>query len=118
MSCPVCVKEPGSHSLREIRPGVFYTCPAEASRYNDHDGIMTHYQSVLGSVRDPWTWIFDCKGFGLKHLAEVNIALSVARFVSQHPTLKEIVVVNPSWVVPIALGVVKPFLSKNIRIHY
>lgn len=116
MSCPVCVKEPGSHSLREIRPDVFYTCPAEASKYNDYDGIMTHYRSVLGPVRNPWTWVFDCKGFGLKHLTEVRIATGVAQFVSSHPSLKDIVVVNPSWVVPITLGIVRPFLRKNIRI--
>ena len=122
--CPVCAEAPGSHSLREIgmEEGcvVFYTCPAEASKYNDRDGIMAHYENTLESrvgTDTPWIWVFDCKGFTLKHLIEVNIATGVASLINTRfeNNLNKIIILNSYWIVPIVLHIVKPFIGKSLR---
>jgi len=110
--CPICAQTPGSHSLREVSPGVFYTKPAEASRYWDRDGILAHYEAVIGQHQGSWTWIFDADGFTLEHLVHVDVAIAIAKFVTAH-TPERIIVKNPTWIVNLALGIVAPFLVEH-----
>lgn len=123
-TCPVCATTPGSHSLREIgmEEGcvVFYTCPAEASKYNDYPGILAHYENTLESrvgSDKPWIWVFDCSGFTLKHLVEVNVATGVASLINDkfEKNLQKIVIVNAYWIVHVVLRIVGPFISKSLR---
>lgn len=110
--CPICAQTPGSHSLRQVSPGVFYTKPAEATRYWDRDGILAHYEAVIGQHQGSWTWIFDADGFNLKHLVHVDVAIAIAKFVVDHSP-DRIVVKNPTWVVNLAFGIVAPFLVEH-----
>jgi Divergent CRAL/TRIO domain len=125
MKCSICEAEPGSHSLREIgvKDGVviFYTCPAEASRYNDYDGIMRHYEDTFEDrIGDgtPWIWVFDCKGFTLKHLVEINVAIGIVSLISSRfsDNLQKVVVVNPYWIVHLTMNLLKPFMSEALRL--
>ena len=118
--CPLCAQDPTSHSFREVSPGVFYTKPAEASRYWDRESIITHYDGMLSQHKGPWIWIFDAKGFSLRHLVEVDVAIAVTKLVMKYSeTLEEIQVVNSSWIVGVALHIVRPFVNQGIlkRLH-
>ena len=45
--CETCLLDKTSHSFKKIQQNdimcTFYTCPAEATKYNDCDGIINHY---------------------------------------------------------------------------
>jgi hypothetical protein len=114
--CPVCARDPTSHSLKQVAQGVFYTKPAEATKYWDVDGILEHYDGVLGSHEGTWTWIFDAEGFSMKHLFEVDVAIGIARLITQKYStyLEEIQIINPTWIVSMTLHIVRPFLSKRV----
>jgi len=114
-TCPVCALDPTSHSLRRIgeKDGtvIFYTKPAEASKYWDREGIRDHYDGTLDQIKNTdWIWVFDAKGFSARHLLEVGVAQTIATLVATKysRTLKEIRVVNSSWVVQAVLHIVRP----------
>lgn len=114
--CPVCARDPTSHSLKHTAPGVFYTKPAEATKYWDVDGILEHYDGVLGAHEGAWTWIFDAEGFSMKHLFEIDVAVGIARLITQKYSthLQGIQIINPSWIINMTLHIVRPFLSKRV----
>jgi len=111
----VCALDPTSHSLRRIGEtedgtAIFYTKPAEATKYWDRKGIRDHYDGTLGQIKSDWIWVFDAKGFSARHLFEVGVAQDITTLVATKysRTLKEIRVVNSSWVVQAALHIVRP----------
>jgi len=113
-TCPVCALDPTSHSLRRIGEtengaAIFYTKPAEATKYWDRKGIRDHYDGTLGQIKSDWIWVFDAKGFSARHLFEVGVAQDITTLVATKysRTLKEIRVVNSSWVVQAALHIVR-----------
>lgn len=114
-TCPVCALDPTSHSLRRIGEtengaAIFYTKPAEATKYWDRKGIRDHYDGTLGQIKSDWIWVFDAKGFSARHLFEIGVAQDITTLVATKysRTLKEIRVVNSSWVVQAALHIVRP----------
>lgn len=121
--CPICKEDPTSHSLRLAREThdcvYFYTCPAQASKYNDTEGILRHYRGVLSEIprEKEWVWIFDAQGFGMKHAIEYTLARRMATLVTNEfgDTLRKIYIVNPTTIVNITINVVWPFLSEQIR---
>ncbi len=121
-SCPICAEDPTSHSLHKLLETddhvYFYTCPGKATKYADRNGILAHYDGVLREKGDkPWTWIFDCEGFEMKHALEVSLAIDMARLISDSHgnSLAKICVINPTWHVHITVNVIWPFLSRHIR---
>ena len=61
--CPICKEDSTSHSLVKLLETesivYYYTCPAKASKYNDRDGILDHYDGELTQKGDkPWIWVF------------------------------------------------------------
>lgn len=120
--CPVCLTQPGAHSFEKRRDingvDVFYTCPSKAIKYNDIPGILAHYEGMLDANEDrPWWWVFDCTGFSLKHMVEVNVGIGLAKLISKKysGSLKRVVIVNPTWYVRTMINVVWPFLTKQVR---
>jgi hypothetical protein len=119
--CKVCAEDPTSHSLRNLgeKNGTtyFYTCPAKASRYDDADGILNHYDGVLSENQGNWVWVFDSKGFGLKHLAEVRVGIRLAKLITDKFSvgLKRIVILNATWHIKTVVEIVSPFLSAKTR---
>jgi hypothetical protein len=114
--CPVCSEDPSSHSFKKIRDGLFYTKPAEATRYWDRDGICAHYDGVLNEVEGEWSWIFDAEGFTLKHILEVDVAISLAQLITTKYShnLKKISIINPNWYVKVIMSLIFPFLSEKV----
>lgn len=116
--CPICIKEPNSHSFRKISEHNFYTCPAQASKYDDTEGILTHYRLHLEKHgTNPWIWIFDCKGFELKHMLELQTAYGIVSLLNEKygTHLKKIIIINPTWHIHSILIIIMPFLKKNIQ---
>lgn len=119
--CEICEQDPSSHSLKKLgsKNGVtyFYTRPSSASKYHDVDGILKHYDGVLSENIDPWIWVFDCKGFDMKHLMEIKVGICLAKLISQKfsHNLQNILIVNPTWHVKTILDIVSPFLNTRIK---
>ena len=123
-TCPICEKEPGSHSFIELsynenlKIQTFYTCPAAATKYDDYDGIMQHYNGMLSQNGDtPWIWIFDSKGFSTKHLLEIRVGIGLANLISTKYShnLKKICIVNANKYVFIVHNILQPFLPQKVK---
>lgn len=118
-SCPICLKEPSSHSFKKIAEknniNYFYTCPAKASKYNDNKGIIQHYQGTLNNFpNQKWIWIFDSKDFSTKHALNITLAIELAKLISKNSSnLLKIQIVNPTWHIHSILSIVKPFLNQH-----
>ena len=120
--CKICELEPNSHSFKKIREedniSVFYTCPAKATKHNDHDGIISHYKGIMDEHGDkPWIWIFDSIDFTIKHAMEIKIATSLAKLINDNysKNLKKLVILNPTWHIRATLKIVSPFLSDHVK---
>ena len=121
--CPICKKDPTSHSLKIIHETdscVFvYTKPADANLYYDTEGILKHYYGVLSQIPSTksWEWIFDAKGFSLKHAMEITLATKMATMITDHfsHNLRSIRVIHPTMFVSITINTVWPFLTQSTR---
>jgi len=120
--CSICLSDPGSHSFANIgeRDGVtmFYSCPAKATRYTDTTGILAHYDGMLEHIDGrSWQWLFDAEGFEMKHALQVGTAVGIAQLIRDKyaASLKEIVIINPTWHVRAILRVVTSFLSAETQ---
>jgi hypothetical protein len=97
---------------------VFYTKPADATKYTDREGILAHYDNMLKHNGDkPWTWIFDSAGFGMKHALEINTGIGIAKLITSKysKNLQKIVVKNPTWHIKLMYTCVSPFLSAKVN---
>ena len=119
--CQICFDEPGSHSFyllkTEENVNVYYTCPAEATKYWDTQGILQHYEEVLTlNGQNPWVWIFDSQDFGINHSMQINVALGIVRMLKAKygQYLQEIRIVNPTIYIRTFYAVLEPFLSKEL----
>jgi hypothetical protein len=111
-------KEDDNSSVGNKKTKYFYSCPAKAPKYDDHDILIEHVDNMLSDIRgDPWIWMFDSAGFGVKHYLEIRTAQSLAKLISDKysDSLEQIIVMNPSWHMRLTLNVVWPFLSNKIK---
>jgi len=116
--CPFCRLNPGSHSLKKIeKKGIlyFYTCPAKATLYYDTKSILNHYKGVLSEIDKEWIWVFDGAGFNLEHALQTTVAIELAKLISSFPTLKKIIIINPTLYIRIPYQIVMPFLNQTLR---
>jgi len=121
--CPICQLQPFSHSLIKLFEKkdilYYYTCPAQAIRYNDLEGIINHYNGILSEIPEnkEWIWIFDSLGFTMKHAAQTNIAISIVKLISNKFSkhLKKIIIINPTAYITITHTILLPFLNTKIR---
>jgi hypothetical protein len=118
--CEICEKEPGSHSFtylcrttnKNIFEYVFYTCIGDSKKYNDPDGIITHYTNCLNTMNpDKWIWVFNCDGFGLKHYTEVSTISRLAHLIKTYGKVENIYIVNSPGLLDIVLKIVRPILD-------
>lgn len=120
--CKICKYEPKSHSFENLGKvnGItyLYTCPAKAIKYYDHDGILNHYDGILNDLNGKrWCWIFDARGFSLKHYLEIKTAIDLAKLISNHygESLVTIYIYKPSWHLKLTLNMVWGVLSQHLR---
>jgi hypothetical protein len=96
-----------------------YTCPEKAIRYDDHDGIINHYEGVLKNIQGKkWIWFFDARDFSAKHYLQFNISIDLAKLISRpeySDNLQHILIYRPSWHLDLTLEIIKPFLSDKMK---
>ena len=96
----------------------YYTCPAQATMYNDVKGILHHYDGVLSEIPEnkEWIWIFDSKGFGFTHAIQINVAIELTKLITTFSkNLKKIIIINPTSYITITHNIVMPFLNQKLR---
>lgn len=121
--CPLCELLPSSHSLTKMleKNGIiyYYTCPSQAILYHDVIGIVNHYNGVLSEMPEnkEWVWIFDSKGFTFKHAMQTNVAVELAKLISNKfsANLKKIIIINPTFYITISHAIITPFLNNKVR---
>ncbi len=119
--CIICDEEPGSHSF-EYRGktinsiNVYYSCPANATKYWDTKGILAHYKEVLDeNDQEPWIWLFDGEGFGLIHSLEIATALGLVALLKEHnDSLQSIQIVHPTIYIKAIYKIIEPFLTSTL----
>ena len=120
--CPLCKLQPLSHSLTKLseKEGIiyYYTCPAQAIMYYDVKGIVNHYDGILSEIPEDkeWIWIFDSLGFTLKHAMQTNVAIEIAKLISNKfsQKLKKIIIINPTFYTTMTHKMLLPFLKESI----
>ena len=120
--CKACHEDSTSHSFSKLYEvggvSIFYTKPADATKYTDTEGILAHYDNMLRHNGDkPWRWIFDSDGFGMKHALEVRTGIGIAKLITSKysKNLQKIIVKNPTWHIKLMYTFVSPFLSTKVN---
>ena len=121
-TCPLCQLHPSSHSLRKVleKKGIiyYYTCPSQAILYYDTIGIVNHYNGVLSDTEGKdWVWVFDSLDFGIVHAMEINVAIELAKLISNKfsNNLKKIIIINPTFYIKIIHKMILPFLNNKVK---
>lgn len=122
-TCPLCKILPSSHSLTKMteKKGViyYYTCPSQAILYYDATGIVNHYDGVLSEMPEnkEWVWIFDSLGFSIMHAMQTNVAIELAKLISNKfsKNLKKIIIINPTFYITMTHKLLIPFLNDKVR---
>ena len=121
--CPLCQLLPSSHSLKQVldKKGIiyYYTCPSEAVLYYDVKGIVNHYDGVLSEIPEnkEWVWIFDSLGFNINHAMQTNVAIELAKLITNKfsKNLKKIIIINPTCYITIIHKIITPFLNTKVK---
>tara|TARA_B100000886_G_C20380992_1_gene473924 strand:+ start:297 stop:704 length:408 start_codon:yes stop_codon:yes gene_type:complete len=114
--CKKCDENPKAHSFYKLAiedgKSIFYSCPAQAEDYNDVDGILEHILEKLGENQGKdWIYIFDGKGFELKHAMEIRLLKGIIAILDNNKqSLKEIRIINTSVYVEYLMNVLHPIL--------
>jgi hypothetical protein len=122
-TCPLCELMPSSHSFTKLleRKGIiyYYTCPAQAILYYDVKGIINHFDGVLSDMPEhkEWVWIFDSLDFSFSHAIQINVAIELAKLISNKfsKTLKKIIIINPTFYITTTYLLVMPFLNNKVK---
>lgn len=116
--CPMCRENPSSHSLSKVREvngnAIFYTSPAKAESL-EKEGVIKHYDLVLGENKQPWIWIFDCKDFPLSHALDMPTAIELAKLINgkfSH-NLQKVIVINSTTFIYVILKTLSFFMSEE-----
>jgi hypothetical protein len=118
--CPMCAIDPTSHSLSKIREtngnAIYYTSPAKASS-TEREGIIKHYDLVLGENTMPWIWIFDCKDYPLSHALDIQTAIELAKLINEKygDKLVKVVVINSTSFIWVIIKILSVFMSKELK---
>jgi hypothetical protein len=122
-TCPLCYLDPLSHSLTKLLERneiiYYYTCPSQAKLYYDVEGILKHYDGTLSEIPEnkEWIWILDSSGFGFIHAMQTNVAIELAKLVTNKfsKNLKKIIIINPTYYITIPHKIVMLFLSNKVK---
>ena len=121
--CSKCNSETASYSFKRVadKQGLltFYTNPAKAKIFKDHEDLYTHFEHMLALVTEKkqWIWIIDGDGFDTDHLLEVRTGMAIIQLITEQyvRSLREIKIINPSVHLRVLLKVVLPFLHEELR---
>lgn len=125
--CKACAADPMSHSFKKIseKNGLltYYCHPAQAKRYDDTDGFLSHVDNLLSlSSGKGWRCIVNGEGMDLKHASQFKTGEGLMRlFTEKHgKTMKEVVVINPTWhikgMITVASTIMEESAMQRLRI--
>jgi len=122
--CPMCAKDPTTHSLSKVRElegnAIYYTSPAKAMS-KEREGVLKHYDLVLGENKMPWIWIFDCKDYPLSHALDIQTAIELAKLINEkyEKNLVKVIIINSNSLIWGIIKTLSFFVSKefNDKIH-
>jgi hypothetical protein len=118
--CPICEKDPTSHSLSKIKEengkAIYYTSPAKAMS-KQREGIIKHYDLVLGENTMPWIWIFDCKDYPLSHALDIKTAIELAKLINTKysQNLEKLIIINSTSFISVIINILSIFVSKEFK---
>ena len=114
--CKTCYLDSSSHSCHLIN-NTLYTCPAEATKYDDADGNINHYDNILKTVIGEWEYICDCENFSFKHAMAVNTAIGVIKLINSkyYKNLKKINIINSNKFIYLTIKIIWPFLQDELK---
>ena len=121
--CRTCYLDNTSHSCYIIKHETdvdieyVYTCPSEATKIDDAEGVVIHYDNILSSIKNKWIYVCDCENFGLKHALAINTATSTIKLINNKYShnLIRINIINSNSFIHITLKVVWPFLNDELK---
>lgn len=119
--CVKCTSDPASYSFKRVsdKNGIttFYTNPAKAKIYKDHEEIVSHFDHTLERLDGrKWVWIFDGDGFDTDHIMDIKTGKNIANVIIDKygDSLQEIKIINPSIHVKVIIKVIVPFFNNKI----
>lgn len=119
--CVKCTSDPASYSFKKVsdKNGIttFYTNPAKAKIYKDHEEIVSHFDHSLERLGGKkWVWIFDGDGFDTDHVMEIKTGKNLASIIMDKygDSLHEIKIINPSVHVKVIIKLIMPFFNNKI----
>lgn len=123
MVCEACLKDPKTHSFFKVGQtldgkNIFYTCPAKSKEYGHAPNIVKHYKAHLDETGPyPWIWIFDCNGFGIKHMSSLEVGKALAKLIDEEysETLHAIYIVNEAWQIKALIDIIWGLIKKTTR---
>ena len=122
MPCPLCTKDPFSHSLDYFGTttkgeSLYYTAPARATARDTGQSIVC-LRDHLREIQGPWVWVIDCSHMELHNMYTMPVSVYFAELlVTEHAKhLHNIVILYPNgWIYRILHS-----LRMNVleRIHF
>jgi hypothetical protein len=123
MGCPKCVEIPGFHHFSIIGEtisgdNIYYSKPSIYTEKRLTEESITNYLIHLDNASaKPWVWIIDSRG--LDNLETPNLLL-LRKFYVEIKTrytdiIKNIFILNESFMMKIIYNMIYPFLSSEIK---
>lgn len=119
--CEICSKEPYSHSFKLLNTEyvyIYYTNIANAKKYNDVNGIISHYNLYLSKLPcdKKWVYIVDCHELSAKHLVCFEVAMTLCKLINDkyNQSLIKIVILNPNMYIHMIYNMIWAFLTKEM----
>jgi hypothetical protein len=119
--CPTCKDDITSHSFNLITHTlegghIFLTKIADATKYSDTDGIVSHCRNFLNYTKpDKWIWIIDFKGFGIKHTLGISTGIQLTKLVNTFGRLQQLIVINTNIFVEQMLKIIRLTLRDEFQ---
>jgi len=120
--CIICASDISAHSFHRIQwlnPDVqlFYSRPAESTRYFDREGVLHHFDVELTNLHNSsWAWVIDFRDFSLDHAKEVRSIIDITHLVLyKYPgQLKKIWAIHVNSVVKHLFTIFRAILPSSI----
>ncbi len=113
--------EPDAHSFHIISINhdndYYYTCPAEARRYSDAEGLDDFIRFKLQNNVKPWIWIINSASFGFTHMKRVTVMKTILRLLQDTiaRNLKQIIIVNQTVSFKMMMNTLWYLVPESIR---
>jgi len=118
--CKTCFINPLNHSCEIYKENnIFniYTCPGKSIKYDDSEGIIKHFSTVINTVENhDWMITVDCYDFSYKHAMQIYTAIELIKIILQkNKYLKKINIINSNTFIYITINACLYLLNDNMK---